>query len=390
MRYHKTIFRQMLTLFSRLEFQNCVNHYQGDHRSRSLKCWDQFIYLLFGQLTKQNSLRDIIDSMNSQYKKHYHLGTNQLSRSTLSDANNNRDYRIYQNFYFKLLQRVQAVAPKYKLKLNKKFYILDSTTIDLCLKLFPWARFRKNKGAVKIHTLLDSDGFLPEFIQITEGKVHDFTAAKTMNIPEGSYLVIDRAYHDFKQYNCYNNKRIRFVTRKKTNAKYRIVKSQQCDTTSGLISDEVVEFTGYQTHKKYPHPLRIIRYKDPDNDKELQFLTNDFDLDAFTITQIYKARWEIELFFKTIKQNLKIKRFIGNSPNAVYTQIWIALITYLLVSYLKFTHGINQSVQKLFHRLQVNLFERKPIQEVILNIKYNPSKKVNNNQYMLFGSLTGH
>jgi len=390
MKYHNTILGQMLTLFSRLQFQNIVNQYKGDHRSRSLKCWDQFIFILFGQLSSRDSLRNTVETFNTHYRKHYHLGTTQVSRSTLSDANNKRNFRIYQDIYFLILRRVQSIAPKYKLKLNRKFYILDSTTIDLCLKLFPWARFRKNKGAVKLHTLLDADGTLPEFLEMTDGKVHDATVAKKLNIPPGSYLAIDRAYHDFEQYNVYNNNNIRFVTRKKTNARYAVIKSQKVGSTKGIISDEIVEFTGYQTHKKYPHPLRIISFFDSESEKELQFLTNDFDSDAITIAQIYKARWEIELFFKTIKQNLKIKRFIGNSPNAVWTQVWIALIAYLLVSYLKFIHRSNLSVQKIFQRIQVNLFERKPLNEIIQNIKYKPPNSSEDLQFAIFAGLTGH
>lgn len=390
MEYHKTIFRQMLSLFSRLEFQNIVDRYQGDYRIRTLTCWDQFIFLLFGQFSKRDSLRDTIDTMNSQSKKLYHLGTTHVFKSTLSDANNNRDYRIYQGLYFKILHRVQAIAPKYKLKLNRKFYILDSTTVDLCLKLFPWARFRKTKAAVKIHTLLDTDGSLPPFLEITDGKVHDSTVAKKADIPEGSYLAIDRAYHDFDQYKSYNDNNIRFVTRKKTNAKYRAIETLKVDESQGIISDEIVTFTGYQTYKKYPYPLRIIRFLDSETDKELEFLTNDLKQDALTITQIYKARWEIELFFKTIKQNLKIKRFIGTSPNAVWTQVWIALIAYLLISYLKFIHRAKISVQKLFHRIQINLFERKPITEIVFNIKYKPPSMGNNSQFSLFSTLTGH
>jgi putative transposase len=380
----------MLQLFSRLDFQNIVDQYKGDYRIRTLKCWDQFIYLLFGQFSKRDSLRDTVDTMNTQQRKFYHLGTKELCRSTLSDANNNRDYRIYQDLFFKILRRVQGVAPKYKLKLNRKFYILDSTTIDLCLKLFPWARFRKTKAAVKLHTLMQADGSLPTFLKITDGKVHDTTVAREVPIPKGSYLAIDRAYHNFEQYKFYNDNNIRFVTRKKTNAKYVILKSHQVDPSTGVLSDEIVEFTGYYTHKKCPHPLRIIRYWDSETEKELEFLTNDFELDYLTITQIYKARWEIELFFKTIKQNLKIKRFIGNSPNAVWTQIWIAMITYLLVSYLKFIYKSKYSIQKLFHRIQINLFERKPLTEVIVNQKIRPPNKIWQGQFCLFGSLTGH
>ena len=390
MRYHNTIFRQMLGLFSRLEFQNIVNMYKGDYRVRTLKCWDQFIAILYGQFSGRNSLREMIDTMNSQSKKLYHLGTAPVFRSTFSDANNTRDYRIYQDMYFKILRRVQSHAPKYKLKLNRNFFILDSTTIDLCLKLFPWARFRKAKGAVKIHTLLDADGSLPVFIEMTDGKVHDSTIAKKLNIPQGSYLAIDRAYHDFEQYKSYNDNNIRFVTRKKTNAKYTILETHQTDKSIGILSDYTIEFSVYLTHKRYPHPLRLIRYLDADTGNELEFLTNDFELDAHTVTHIYKARWEIELFFKTIKQNLKIKRFIGNSVNAVWTQVWIALIAYLLVSYLKFVNQVKTSIQTLFHRIQVNLFERKPIKEIVLNVRYKPPIKVFDPQYSMFQTLTGH
>jgi putative transposase len=237
---------------------------------------------------------------------------------------------------------------------------------------------------------MQADGSLPTFVQMTDGKVHDTTVAKEMDIPKGSYLVIDRAYHDFKQYKSYNDNEIRFVTRKKTNAKYTVVKSLKVDESTGVISDDIVEFTGYQTHKKYPYPLRTIRYLDNETEKELEFLTNDFELDSLTITKIYKARWEIELFFKTIKQNLKIKRFIGTSANAVWTQIWIAMIAYLIVSYLKFVHKLKVSLQKLFHRIQINLFERKPLTEVIVNRKFVPPKIDDNFQFCLFGSLTGH
>jgi putative transposase len=380
----------MLHIFSRLEFQNLVDQYKGDHRTRNLKCWDQFIFLLFGQFSKRQSLRETVDTMNSQQRKFYHLGTAPVCRSTLSDANNKRDYRIYQDMYFKILGRVQKVAPKYKLKLNRKFYILDSTTIDLCLKLFPWAKFRKTKAAVKLHTLIQADGSLPTFLRITDGKVHDTAVAREVDIPEGSYLAIDRAYHDFEQYKSYNDNNIRFVTRKKTNAKFTVIKSHPADESQGVLSDHTIEFTGFFTHKKYPHPLRMIRYFDKETNKELAFLTNDFQSNAFTITQIYKARWEIELFFKTIKQNLKIKRFLGNSPNAVWTQIWIAMIAYLLVSFLKFIHKSKYSIQKLFQRIQINLFERKPLTDILFNRKFIPPNLGNEYQVNLFPSLTGH
>jgi len=386
MKYHKTILGQMLQLFSRLEFQSFVKKYKGDHRVRTLRCWDQFIYLLFTQLGKQHSLRDTIDTMNTQQRKLYHFGAQKLSRSTLSDANNKRNYRIYEDLFFLLLKKVQKIAPKYKLKLNRKLFVLDSTTIDLCLKLFPWARFRKAKGAIRLHTLMQIDGSLPVFVQVTDGKVHDQTVAKNLELPKGSFVVYDRGYTDYTQYKSYNDNDIRFVTRMKKNAQTNLLKSNPTDTDSNVLSDEYVVFTGHYTSKKYPDPIRKIVYEDTENNKEPVFLTNDFDLDAQTIADIYKARWEIELFFKTIKQNLKIKRFIGNSPNAVWTQVWIALIAYLLVSYQKFLLKTKYSIQKIFKIIQVNLFERKSLEDLLTDNLVKPPEFVNKWQFCLFES----
>jgi hypothetical protein len=386
MRYHKTILGQMLQLFSRLEFQSFVKKYKGDHRVRTLRCWDQFIYLLFTQLGKQHSLRDTIDTMNTQQRKLYHFGAQKLSRSTLSDANHKRDYRIYEDLFFLLLKRVQKIAPKYKLKLNRKLFVLDSTTIDLCLKLFPWARFRKAKGAIRLHTLMQVDGSLPVFVRITDGKVHDQTVAKNLELPKGSFVVFDRGYTDYAQYNAYNDNKIRFITRMKKNAQTNQVKSNPAVKDSNVLSDEKVVFTGYYTSRKYHDPIRKIIYKDTENNKELVFLTNAFDLDAQTIANIYKARWEIELFFKTIKQNLKIKRFIGNSPNAVWTQVWIALIAYLLISYQKFILKTKYSIQKIFKIIQVNLFERKSLEDLLMDNLVKPPEFVNKWQFCLFES----
>jgi len=376
MRYHTTIFRQMLQVFSRLEFQKILNRYKGDFHVKSCRCWDQMIHMVFSQFSRRDSLREMTDTMHSQYRKHYHLGVRAIPRSTLSDANTRRDYRIYQDLFFLILNRVQRIAPKYKLNLDRKFFILDSTTIDLCLKLFPRARFRKTKAAVKTHTLMQADGSLPTFIRLTDGKVHDLTVSKEIPIPAGSYLAIDRAYHDFTQYKSYNDNDIRFVTLKKTNAKYRVMKHHESDKENGILSDKKVLFTGHYTHKKYPDPLRRIRYRDSETKRKFEFLTNDFESDSLTISKIYKARWEIEIFFKTIKQNLRIKRFIGNSSNAVWTQIWIAMIAYLLISYFKFVNQSKYSVGQLFHRIQVNLFERISIDEIIFQRIYKPPGEV--------------
>ncbi len=236
--------------------------------------------------------------------------------------------------------------------------MMDSTTIDLCLKLFPWAKFRKAKAAVKIHTLMQADGALPVFINITEGSVHDSKMAPSFEIPAGSIVVFDLGYHDFDQYNHYEINKIRFVTKMKTNAKFQVISSQVLESKT-ILSDQIIQFTGFYTRKKYPKSLRRIEYYDENSDTVLVFLTNDFDLEAQTIADIYKARWEIELFFKTIKQNLKIKKFMGTSRNAVMTQIWIAMIAYLLITYYKFSLKIHLSVQNVFRLIQVNLLERK-------------------------------
>ncbi len=386
MAYHATILGQMLQLVSRLEFQSLVYRYKGDYRARKLRCWDQFVYLLIGQLGNRDSLRETISASHSLACKLYHLGTSKLCRSTLSDANNKRTFEIYRELFFRTLEKVQNVAPKYKLKLPRKLFVMDSTTIDLCFQLFPWARFRKTKAAVKIHTVLQVDGLLPTFLHITDGKTHDAKAAKELNLPEGSFVVFDRGYNDFNLFKSFTDSNIRFVTRNKSNAKYSVIKSQPVEPNTGVISDEIIEFTGYLSKQKYPNQLRLIRYHDKETNKKLTFLTNDFKLDAKTIADIYKARWEIELFFKTVKQNLKIKRFIGTGRNAVMTQIWIAMIAYLLTSYYKFIHKTKTSIQTIIRLVQINLFERKPLKDLI---QFNAHKKKLTTQYQ-YSFLTGH
>jgi len=296
MAYHTTIFRQMLQIIPRLEFQSIVNQHKGDYRARRLFCWNQFVHLVFAQLSRRHSIRDVVNGTHSQENKLYHLGCSSVCRSTLADANNKRPFEIYRDTFLKLHYRIQGMAPKYKLRLPSKLFIIDSTTIDLCLTLFPWAKFRKTKGAIKIHASLGADGILPSFFHMTDGKVHDSKVAPQFNIPKGSYIVFDRAYHNFNQYKSYHDNDIRFVTRMKTNAAYRVIEKRKRQKKNCVISDETIVFTAHQTHKKYPHPLRKIRFWDKENQTVLTFLTNDFDLDANTIADIYKARWEIELF----------------------------------------------------------------------------------------------
>lgn len=385
MAYNSTIFRQMLQISSRLEFQRIVKQHGGDHRVRRLSCWGQFVHLLFAQLGGRHSLRDTVDGSASQSEKLYHLGCAATSRSTLADANNKRPYQMYRDFFFTLLNRTQRIAPQYKPTLPNKLYFMDSTTIDLCLKLFPWARFRKTKGAVKIHTLMQADGLLPTFFIVTDGNVHDAKAAGKLAVESGSFIVFDRGYHDFKLYKRYTDTKIRFVTKMKTNARYETVSVKKTGNKTGVVSDETIRFTGYYTRKKYPDLLRKITFHDNETDTTHRFLSNEFDLDPATIADIYKARWEIELFFKTIKQNLKIKRFMGTSSNAVLTQIYVAMIAYLLVSYYKFMLKSKHSIQKLIRLIQVNLFERKPLDKLIKHTRFKPPDKKTSWQCSLIG-----
>jgi putative transposase len=384
MAYNTTIFGQMIHFISRLDFKSIVNKHNGDHRIRKFFCWDQFIFLLFGQFSKRESLRETVLSVNSIHSKLYHLGCKTVQRSTFSDANNKRPYQIYQDLFYRLLSQTQKIAPKHKIKMKRKLYILDATTIDLCLTLFPWARFRKTKSAIRLHTLMQADGSLPVFLNITDGKVHESQAAKSIPLPKGSYLAIDRGYHDFEQYNVYINNNIRFVTRMKTNAKYQVIETYKTNPTSPVVSDEVIEFTGYYTHKNCPHRLRKIICFDKDRNKVIAFLTNDLENMAQTIADIYKARWDIELFFKTIKQNLKIKRFFGTTRNAVMTQIWIAMIAYLMISFFKFLHKTELSIQQLFRIIQLNIFERKSLKDLIINKIIKPPGLKNELQICMF------
>jgi len=384
MAYNTTIFGQMIELISRLEFQSIVNKHNGDFHTRKLKTWDQFIHLLFAQLSGRSSLRETLSVFSSVQQKLYHLGSRATKRSTLSDANNKRSSQIYKELFFRLLQRAQSIAPKHKLKLSRKLFYLDASTIDLSLKLFPWARFRKTKSAVRLHTLLAADGHLPVFLTITDGKSHEAKVAKNMQIPAGSYVAIDRGYHDFNLYKYFRNNNIRFVTRAKSNAKYQVLEKNDTHDNTNILKDQTVEFTVYYSNKKYPHPLRLIQYYDDSQEKVISFLSNDFDSDAQTIADVYKSRWEIEIFFRNIKQNLKIKRFFGTSSNAVFTQIWIAMIAYLLISLHKFLNHSKMTVQKIIRLIQVNLFERKPLGEIFKDHEFKPPDKFLINQTCLF------
>jgi len=315
-----------------------VRHYFADRYVKYFTCWQQFLTLLFAQIRSKDSLRDIETSLKAQSTRWYHIGFKDIKRSTLSDANNRRDYRVYEDFFYKLLDRCKSITPKHRFRFKNPLYTLDATVIDLCLSLFPWAKFRKKKGALKLHYLYDHSGSIPSFLVVTDAKQHEVKVAKQTSLPlvPDSILSVDRAYIDYKWLYSLTKSKAYFVTRAKKNMQYEIIGQHEVITKKGVLFDHTVRLTGYYQKRFYPEPLRLVGSYDKETRRELVFLTNNFSLSAYTITQIYKARWQIELFFKWIKQNLKIKSFLGTSKNAVLTQIWVAMCYYLLLSYIKY------------------------------------------------------
>jgi putative transposase len=331
------------------------------------------------QLTGRNSLRDVIENVSAQAHRLYHLGSARLTRSNLSRINEHKPASLYEALFAMLLKRCQSKTSGHKFRFDNPLYSLDASTIDLCLSVFPWADFRTSKGAIKLHVGLNHDGYLPEFVTITEGNCADVTAGRRVNFPKGSIVAIDRGYNDYQWYKQLNDKGITFVTRLKKNAQYRVVERQAVVKNKGVRSDQTIEFTGIHTAKKCPIRLRRIGYRDSTTGKHYVFLTNNFKLSARTIADIYKARWQVELFFKWIKQNLKIKSFIGTSKNAVMTQIWIAMCVYLIIAFLKLQSKASKSMQQILRVLQLNLFEKRDLMallrgESIRHQHYNPNQ----------------
>jgi hypothetical protein len=315
------------------------------------------------QLTARASLRDGIASLKARLKNLYHLGVQPVARSTFADANNKRPASFFAALFALMYRRCQPLAPKHKFKFKNKLYSLDATVVSLCLSLFPWASFRRTKAGVKLHTLLDHDGYLPAFVAITPAREHEVKKARALNLPKGSIVVEDLGYTDYAWYGQLTAQKIFFVTRQKSNARYRVIERRSVNTALGLLSDETIELTGAKA-RECPKPLRRIVYQDPATGKVYVFLTNHFRLAAKTIADIYKERWQIEIFFRFIKQNLKIKAFIGNSENAVLSQIYAALIVYLLLCYTTFLCNLNVALQQFMRILQLNLFRTFSVQEL--------------------------
>ncbi len=381
------IFSQLMDFLPKYEYDKCVRRYRGNHRVRTFLCYDQFLCMAFAQLTYRESLRDVVTCLDVLKPKLFHVGIRgRVSRTTLADANENRDWRIYADFAQVLIAEARGLYADedFGVELDNTVYALDASTIDLCLSLFPWAKFRRTKGAVKLHTLLNLRGNIPEFIHISDGKLHDVNVLDIM-IPEaGSIYVMDRGYVDFKRLYALHQATAFFVTRAKSNFKCKRRYSRPVDKTTGLRCDQTIMLTGVNSKKDYPETMRRIGYRDAKTGKRYVFLTNNFVLPALTIAQLYKARWQIELFFKWIKQHLRIKAFYGTSENAVKTQIWIAVCVYVLVAIVKKRLSLDHSLYTILQILSVGLFEKTPVLQAFC--EHNPTNEIGNicNQLELF------
>jgi len=383
----RTVFSQLIEFLPHQEFQKCVARYAGNRYLKNLSCWDQYLAMAFAQLTYRESLRDIEACLRSVGGKLYHMGfRGKVARSTLADANESRDWRIYADF----AQVLIAIArPLYArdpmgIDLDQSLYALDSTTIDLCLSLFPWAKFRKHKAAVKMHTLLDLHGNIPTFIRITDGQVHDVNLLDEIMPEPGAFYVMDRGYIDFQRLFVFTLSAAFFVVRTKSNVLLQRRYSHAVDKSTGIRSDQTVILTSFESASAYPDALRRVSYFDAETNKRLNFLTNNFVLPALTIAQIYKCRWQVELFFKWIKQHLRIKAFYGTSENAVKTQIWIAVSMYVLVAIVRKRLELDASLYQILQILSVSLFEKTPISCALQAIDEDANFAKNVNQLILF------
>ena len=381
------VFAQLIEFLPRHEFNACVKRYRGDYRARKFTCREQLLCMAFAQLTFRESLRDIETCLNSLSPKLYHAGfRNRVSRSTLADANRRRDWRIYFDLAQVLIARARQlyINEPFGVELANTAYALDTTTIDLCLTLFPWAPFRKHKAAVKLHTLLDLRGNIPTFISISSGKKHEVNVLDELLFEPGAFYVMDKGYLDFGRLYRLTQQAAYFVIRAKANQAYRRQQSHSIDKTTGLRSDQTILLTGPLVSQKYPQPLRRVSFYDTEHQRKLVFLTNNFTLPALSIAQLYRCRWQIELFFKWIKQHLRIKAFYGNSMNAVKTQVWIAVSVYLLIAILKKELGSQLTLNEILQILSVNIFEKTPVLQLLSTFEHQNQPTPDPNQLRLF------
>lgn len=354
-----SIFCQMLSLFSRYEFQKAVQQHSAERHARGITCWDQFVAMLFCHLAKAKSLREIIGGMASQEPFLYHLGAKLMKRSSLSYVNAHRPWQLYQTVFYQFLSRCRSLQKGHKFRFKNKLLSIDASVIDLCARLFDWAKFRKTKGAVKIHMILDHDGYLPSYAYISTGKVHELTVARQRSWPQDTILTFDRAFVDFAWFASLIRQRVWFVTRAKATFAYRVVKFIIPPLNRNIVNDELIELTGHYSYRNCPYRLRRIEAIDPKTGETVVLLTNHLSFGASTISAIYKDRWKIEILFRNLKQHLRIKTFVGTSANALHIQIWTALIVYLVLWYLKMKSRFNWSMSNLFALVRMNLFSRK-------------------------------
>jgi hypothetical protein len=382
----KYVFAQLLQFINRYEFEKFVSLYNGDYRTRDLNCWNQFIQLFFGQLTSRNSLRDICTCLKAHRNKLYHIGIKQyVNQSTLSRANERRDFQIFADFGNYLIQQVRpmyASEPIPNIDIENEVFALDSTTISLSLKLFSWAPGKYSRGAVKIHTLLDLRGNIPSFILITDGKYHDSNVLDILSpIPDAIYIM-DKAYIDFKALNKMHELGAFFISRAKSTMDYSVIENNyNIDENTGLRSDKIIELNGYKSKRLYPEPLRLVEFYDNENDATLTFLTNNFDASALEIANLYRNRWQIEVFFKWIKQNLTIKTLWGHSENAVNIHIWIAICTYLIVAKVKHALKSNLSIYEIIQILSISVFDKTSLRELLTEFQTKQNVKEQRNLF---------
>ncbi len=383
----QTVFAQIMKHLPKHSFRKYVNKYKGDYKVKSFSCWEHFLVMSFAQLTYRESLRDIESCLRAMNKKLYHMGiTSKISRSTLAKANENRDWRIYHNFAMVLIKIAKDLHKDEKLfeELDETVYALDSSTIDLCLTLFPCAKYKKTKSAIKLHTLLDLQNNIPSFIYITDGSVHDVNILDILVTEVGAYYVMDKGYIDFQRLYSLNQGNAYFVTRAKTNMKFRRIYSNKVNKTTGVLCDQIIFLTNHKTNEKYPDKLRRVKYFNSEMNKRFVFITNNFSLPSTTIANLYKQRWQIELFFKWIKQHLRIKSFYGTSSNAVKTQIWIAVSTFVLLAIIKKRLRIEQSLYTFLKVISISIFEKTPILQLFDDSDYKSNNAVDLNQLFLF------
>ena len=381
------VFAQLMEFLPRHDFNACVRRYRGDYRARGFTCRDQFLCMAFAQLTFRESLRDIETCLRSVEPKLYHAGfRGRVSRSTLGDANRVRNWRIYSDFAQVLIARARRLyaAERFGAELEHAAYALDATTIDLCLTLFPWAPFRRRKAAVKLHTLLDLRGNIPTFIRVSSGKTHEVNILDELGIEPGAFYVMDKGYLDFARLFRLHRQAAFFVIRARSNQAFTRRESRAVDKSTGLRSDQTIALTGPAVSRKYPEPLRRVSYYDVEHGRKLVFLTNNFLLPPLAIAELYRCRWQIELFFKWIKQHLRIKAFYGNSENAVKTQVWIAVSVYLLAAILKKELASELSLAEILQILSVNTFEKTPLNQLLSTLSHQFPQTTDPNQLRLF------